>query len=76
LERRASVLGQFFGEIDLLILSSDWEDVPIVVLEAFSYRVPVALVGINAERRRLKQEALVLDPTEDEQVWANQMIVS
>jgi glycosyltransferase involved in cell wall biosynthesis len=66
-------LAQFFGEIDLLILSSDWEDVPIVVLEAFSYRVPVALVGINAERRRLKQEALVLDPTEDEQVWANQI---
>ncbi|HEX3446484.1 MAG TPA: glycosyltransferase family 4 protein [Chthoniobacterales bacterium] len=66
-------LGQFFDEIDLLVLSSDWEDVPIVVLEAFSYRVPVALVGINAERRRLKQAALVLDPTEDEQAWAKQI---
>jgi glycosyltransferase involved in cell wall biosynthesis len=66
-------LAQFFGEIDLLVLSSDWEDIPIVVLEAFSYRVPVALVGINAERRRLKQEALVLDPTEDELVWAKQI---
>jgi L-malate glycosyltransferase len=63
-------LAQFFDEVNLLVLSSDWEDIPIVVLEAFSYRVPVALVGINAERRRLKQAALVLDPTEDEQAWA------
>jgi glycosyltransferase involved in cell wall biosynthesis len=66
-------LAPFFDEIDLLILSSDWEDIPIVVLEAFSSRVPVALVGINAERRRLKQEALVLDPAEDEQTWAKQI---
>jgi glycosyltransferase involved in cell wall biosynthesis len=65
-------LAQFFDEIDLFVLSSDWEDIPIVVLEAFSYRVPVALVGINAERRRLQQAALVLDPTEDEQAWAKQ----
>jgi glycosyltransferase involved in cell wall biosynthesis len=66
-------LAQFFDEIDLLVLSSDWEDIPIVVLEAFSYQVPVALVGINAERRRLRQAVLVLDPTEDEQAWAKQI---
>jgi glycosyltransferase involved in cell wall biosynthesis len=66
-------LAQFFDEIDLLVLSSDWEDIPIVVLEAFSYRVPVALLGINAERRRLKEAALVLDPTEEEQGWAKQI---
>jgi glycosyltransferase involved in cell wall biosynthesis len=66
-------LAQFFTEIDLLVLSSDWEDIPIVVLEAFSYRVPVAMVGINAERRRLNLETLVLDSTEDERLWAKQI---
>jgi glycosyltransferase involved in cell wall biosynthesis len=66
-------LDPFFEEIDLLVLSSDWEDIPIVVLEAFSHRVPVALLGINAERRRLQQAALVLDPTENEQAWAKQI---
>jgi glycosyltransferase involved in cell wall biosynthesis len=66
-------LARFFDEIDLLVLSSEWEDIPIVVLEAFSSRVPVALIGINAERRRLKRAALVLDPAEDEQAWAKQI---
>jgi glycosyltransferase involved in cell wall biosynthesis len=66
-------LDRFFEEIDLLVLSSDWEDIPIVVLEAFSYRVPVALLSINAERRRLQQAALLLDPAENEQAWAKQI---
>jgi glycosyltransferase involved in cell wall biosynthesis len=66
-------LAPFFDEISLFVLTSAWEDLPIVLLEAFSHRVPAALVGINAERRRLKQEALVLDPTEDERVWARQI---
>jgi glycosyltransferase involved in cell wall biosynthesis len=66
-------LAPFFDEIDLFVLTSDREGLPIVVLEAFSHRVPTALVGINDERRRLSQEALVLDPAQDEQTWAKQV---
>jgi glycosyltransferase involved in cell wall biosynthesis len=63
----------FFHKIDLFVLTSDWEDLPLVVLEAFSHRVPAAMVCINEARRRLKQEALILDPTDDEQAWAKQI---
>jgi glycosyltransferase involved in cell wall biosynthesis len=60
----------FYSEIALLVVTSDWEDLPMVVLEAFSHRVPTALVSNNAERDRLKTEALLLAPDADESQWA------
>ena len=63
-------LDGFFAEIALLVLTSDWEDLPMVVLEAFSHRVPAAIVSNNAERSRLKSEALLLPPEADEMQWA------
>jgi glycosyltransferase involved in cell wall biosynthesis len=63
-------LDAFFTEIALFVLTSDWEDLPMVVLEAFSYRVPAAIVSNNSERRRLTKEALLLTPEADERQWA------
>jgi glycosyltransferase involved in cell wall biosynthesis len=63
-------LDGFFTEIGLLVLTSDWEDLPMIVLEAFSYRVPAAIVSNNSERSRLTKEALLLAPQADEQQWA------
>jgi glycosyltransferase involved in cell wall biosynthesis len=63
-------LDGFFGEIALLVLTSDWEDLPMVVLEAFSHRVPTAIVSNNDERSRLTSEALLLAPDADEMQWA------
>jgi glycosyltransferase involved in cell wall biosynthesis len=60
----------FYAEIALLVLTSDWEDLPMVVLEAFSHRVPTAIVSNNPERRRLNTEALLLAPDADEAQWA------
>jgi glycosyltransferase involved in cell wall biosynthesis len=63
-------LDTFFTEIALFVLTSDWEDLPMVVLEAFSYRVPAAIVSNNSERSRLTKEALLLAPEADERQWA------
>lgn len=60
----------FYSEIALLVVTSDWEDLPMVVLEAFSHRVPTAMVSNNPERSRLKTEALLLAPEADEAQWA------
>jgi glycosyltransferase involved in cell wall biosynthesis len=63
-------LDAFFSEIALFVLTSDWEDLPMVVLEAFSCRVPAAIVSNNSERSRLTKEALLLAPEADERQWA------
>ena len=60
----------FYAEIALLVLTSDWEDLPMVVLEAFSHRVPTAIASNNAERSRLNTETLLLAPEADEAQWA------
>ena len=60
----------FYAEIGLLVVTSDWEDLPMVVLEAFSHRVPAAIVSNNSERSRLTKEALLLAPEADELQWA------
>src|SRR6201981_111712 len=63
-------LDAFFTEIALFVLTSDWEDLPMVVLEAFSYRVPAAIVSNNSERSRPTKEALLSAPEADERQWA------
>jgi glycosyltransferase involved in cell wall biosynthesis len=63
----------FYSEIALLVLTSDWEDLPMVVLEAFSHRVPTAIVNNNAERSRLQAESLLLAPEADEAQWAEEV---
>jgi glycosyltransferase involved in cell wall biosynthesis len=66
-------LEPFFTSIDLFILTSDLEDLPMVLLEAFSFRVPTAVVGRHGERAKLGGVTLSLDPGETEAAWARQI---
>jgi glycosyltransferase involved in cell wall biosynthesis len=68
-----SSLDPFFDEIDLIVLTSDWEEVPMVVLEAFAAEVPTAMVSVNWAREARDREALCLDPEDDEAEWAGQI---
>ena len=63
-------LSSFFDEIDFFVLSSDWEELPMVALEAFAARVPAAIVSVNPAREARNQEALCLDPRANESTWA------
>ena len=63
-------LAPFFGNIDLFVLTSDLEDLPMVLLEAFSFRVPAAVIRINGEREKLNDVALLLNADESEGQWA------
>jgi glycosyltransferase involved in cell wall biosynthesis len=68
-----SSLDSFFDEIDLFVLTSDLEELPMVVLEAFAAEVPAAIVSVNWARELRAQEALCLDPNGDEAEWAQQI---
>jgi glycosyltransferase involved in cell wall biosynthesis len=63
-------LDSFFGLIDLFVLTSELEDLPMVLLEAFAAGVPSAVSGHNLQRRDLENVALVLDHRAPEQKWA------
>lgn len=63
----------FFAEIDFFVLTSDWEEIPMVALEAFAAQVPTAMVSVNPAREARKREALCLDPHADETNWASQI---
>jgi len=66
-------LEPFFTNIDLFILTSDLEGLPMVLLEAFSFRVPTAVVGSHGERAKLGGVTLSLDPKETEADWARKI---
>jgi glycosyltransferase involved in cell wall biosynthesis len=65
-----SNMDDFFGSIDLFLLSSDFEEVPMVLLEAMYHRVPSAAVTVNASRAELAGDILALDPRDTEAEWA------
>lgn len=66
-------MASFFTNIDLFILTSDLEDLPMILLEAFSFRVPTAVVGHDGERAKLEDVTLLLDPNETEATWARKI---
>jgi glycosyltransferase involved in cell wall biosynthesis len=63
-------LDEFFESIDVFLLTSDFEDLPMVLLEAMYYGIPSAAVAVNESRARLAGDILALDPTETESTWA------
>jgi glycosyltransferase involved in cell wall biosynthesis len=56
--------------VQAFVLTSDLEDVPMVLLEAFARRVPTATIAVNPERRKLFYETLLLDPDATPEQWA------
>jgi glycosyltransferase involved in cell wall biosynthesis len=65
-----SNLDDFFGSIDLFLLNSEFEDLPMVLLEAMYHGVPSAAVATNASRAELAGDILALDPRDTEAGWA------
>jgi glycosyltransferase involved in cell wall biosynthesis len=66
-----SQLDDFFASINVFLLTSDFEDLPMVLLEAMNYGIPSAAVAVNESRVRIADEILALDPKETESGWAN-----
>lgn len=63
-------LREFFAEVDLLILTSDLEDIPMILMESMYHGVPTAAVTVNEARRDLSGDLLPLEISLSEQEWA------
>jgi glycosyltransferase involved in cell wall biosynthesis len=63
-------LDDFFDSINVFLLTSDFEDLPMVLLEAMNYGIPSAAVAVNEARVSIAGDILALDPKETELEWA------
>jgi glycosyltransferase involved in cell wall biosynthesis len=55
-------LDHFFRSIDLFLLTSDFEGLPITLLEALQCGVPVAAMAVDGIREQFVDEIALLDP--------------
>ena len=55
-------LDHFFGSIDLFLLTSDFEGLPMTVVEALQCGVPAAAMAIDGIREEFSDEIALLDP--------------
>jgi glycosyltransferase involved in cell wall biosynthesis len=63
-------LDDFFESINAFLLTSDFEDLPMVLLEAMNYGIPAIAVAVNESRVNLAGEILALDVKDTESGWA------
>jgi glycosyltransferase involved in cell wall biosynthesis len=66
-------LEKFFEEIDLFILTSEIEELPMILMESMYQGVPTATISINEARADLSGDILALDPNQSEKEWAQQI---
>ncbi len=59
-------LDEFFRSIDLFLLTSDFEGLPMTVLEALRSGVPTAAMAVDGIREEFRDEIALLDPTSSE----------
>jgi glycosyltransferase involved in cell wall biosynthesis len=59
-------LDQFFHSIDLFLLTSDFEGLPMTLLEALQGGVPTAAMAIDGIREEFRDEIALLDPTSND----------
>ena len=59
-------LDRFFGEIDLYLLTSDFEGLPMALLEALQHGVPAAAMAVDGIREEFSGEILLLNPAGDD----------
>ena len=57
-----STLDRFFNSIDLFLLTSDFEGLPMTVLEALQCGIPAAAMAVDGLREEFTNEILLLDP--------------
>ena len=56
-----STLDRFFNSIDLFLLTSDFEGLPMTVLEALQCGIPAAAMAVDGLREEFTNEILLLD---------------
>jgi glycosyltransferase involved in cell wall biosynthesis len=60
-------LDRFFDKIDLYLLTSDFEGLPLALLEALQHSVPVAAMAVDGIGEEFSDEILLLNPAGDDQ---------
>jgi glycosyltransferase involved in cell wall biosynthesis len=63
-------LDGFFESINVFLLTSEFEDLPMVLLEAMYHGIPSAAVAVNESRAHIAGDILALDPKNAELEWA------
>jgi glycosyltransferase involved in cell wall biosynthesis len=63
-------MDEFFGSINAFLLTSDIEDLPMVLLEAMNSGTPSIAVAVNESRVNLAGDILTLDVNDTESGWA------
>jgi glycosyltransferase involved in cell wall biosynthesis len=67
-------LERFFSEIDFFLMTSDFEGMPMALLEAMQKEIPAAAVAVDGIREEFSQsELLLLDPSADDRAVAQQI---
>ena len=56
-------LDRFFSQIDLYLLTSDFEGLPMTLLEALQRSIPAAATAVDGVAEAFTDEVLLLDPT-------------
>ena len=59
-------LDPFFDQIDLYLLTSDFEGLPMALLEALQHSVPVAAMAVDGIREEFSDEIFLLNPAGDD----------
>ncbi|MBV9106507.1 MAG: glycosyltransferase [Verrucomicrobia bacterium] len=63
-------LDDFFESINVFLLTSEMEDLPMILLEAMYHGIPSAVVAVNESRAHIAGDILALDPKNTESEWA------
>jgi L-malate glycosyltransferase len=67
-------LDKFFSEIDFFLMTSDFEGMPMALLEAMQKGVPAGAVAVDGIREQFNSsELLLLDPSADDREIARQI---
>jgi glycosyltransferase involved in cell wall biosynthesis len=66
-------LDRFFAQIDLYLLTSDFEGLPMTLLEALQQKVPAAAMAVAGVAETFTDEVLLFDPATDDRVIAERI---
>jgi glycosyltransferase involved in cell wall biosynthesis len=63
----------FFARIDLYLLTSDYEGLPMTLLEALQKGIPAAATAVDGVRETFSDEVLLLDPAAEDREIAKRI---
>jgi glycosyltransferase involved in cell wall biosynthesis len=66
-------LDRFFAQIDLYLLTSDFEGLPMTLLEALQQNIPAAAMAVDGVAETFTDEVLLIDPATDDREIAKRI---